>query len=713
MKTVIIAEKPDQAKKYGASLGTVKQKQGYLEVNTNVFPGETYITWCIGHLVELSPMNKYDEKYKKWNLSDLPFLPASFKYEPKYSTRSQFNIIKELLKNLSSTDQIVIATDPDREGEAIAYYVLNQLRVKNIPIKRLWANTQEPGELKKFFQNLKDGRETYKYYIEAEARGQSDYLVGMNFTRMVTVLLQNKGIRTDGAFSVGRVQTPTLFMVYNREKEIENFKEKIYFDLVAEGSKDAIDYTLKSDIRLDDKNELEQYINQNQLKDAPGIVKSVRTEAKSKKAPKLFKLGGIQKLGNNRWGYSLDETLKHVQSLYDKGFLSYPRTDSNLITTAEFTYLKERVEDYKRLLNLDFEVVYSEPRKTYVDDAKVLEHYAVIPTKTIPSKDQYDKFSQDEKNIYDAVVKQTMAMFADDYKYNQTKVEVMVNEVPFKVTGNTPIHQGWKNLASDETEKDEQQSTLPQFTEDEELTLNIYGKEGKTKPPAYLTEASLGGEGGLMENCGKTVDNDEMKEYLSSGIGTPATRGAIVKNIIDKGYMKVEKKKLRTTDKGKILCQALEGSLISSAEMTGEWEEKLSNISRGTETKDSFINGIGEYIKLFFGDLPNLINQNVKSETVSGINKEEGMGLCPKCKKHQVKHIKTSKYDFYACADRDCGFSINGSMAGKKLTETNIKQLLSKKRTGIIKGFTGRKGKFDTSLILKDDYSVGFDFSRK
>ncbi|WJP96744.1 type IA DNA topoisomerase [Macrococcus bovicus] len=713
MKTVIIAEKPDQAKKYGASLGTVKQKQGYLEVNTNVFPGETYITWCIGHLVELSPMNKYDEKYKKWNLSDLPFLPASFKYEPKYSTRSQFNIIKELLKNLSSTDQIVIATDPDREGEAIAYYVLNQLRVKNIPIKRLWANTQEPGELKKFFQNLKDGRETYKYYIEAEARGQSDYLVGMNFTRMVTVLLQNKGIRTDGAFSVGRVQTPTLFMVYNREKEIENFKEKIYFDLVAEGSKDAIDYTLKSDIRLDDKNELEQYINQNQLKDAPGIVKSVRTEAKSKKAPKLFKLGGIQKLGNNRWGYSLDETLKHVQSLYDKGFLSYPRTDSNLITTAEFTYLKERVEDYKRLLNLDFEVVYSEPRKTYVDDAKVLEHYAVIPTKTIPSKDQYDKFSQDEKNIYDAVVKQTMAMFADDYKYNQTKVEVMVNEVPFKVTGNTPIHQGWKNLASDETEKDEQQSTLPQFTEDEELTLNIYGKEGKTKPPAYLTEASLGGEGGLMENCGKTVDNDEMKEYLSSGIGTPATRGAIVKNIIDKGYMKVEKKKLRTTDKGKILCQALEGSLISSAEMTGEWEEKLSNISRGTETKDSFINGIGEYIKLFFGDLPNLINQNVKSETVSGINKEEGMGLCPKCKKHQVKHIKTSKYDFYACADRGCGFSINGSMAGKKLTETNIKQLLSKKRTGIIKGFTGRKGKFDTSLILKDDYSVGFDFSRK
>lgn len=713
MKTVIIAEKPDQAKKYGASLGTVKQKQGYLEVNTNVFPGETYITWCIGHLVELSPMNKYDEKYKKWNLSDLPFLPASFKYEPKYSTRSQFNIIKELLKNLSSTDQIVIATDPDREGEAIAYYVLNQLRVKNIPIKRLWANTQEPGELKKFFQNLKHGRETYKYYIEAEARGQSDYLVGMNFTRMVTVLLQNKGIRTDGAFSVGRVQTPTLFMVYNREKEIENFKEKIYFDLVAEGNQDTISYTLKSDIRLDDKNELEQYINQNQLKDAPGIVKSVRTEAKSKKAPKLFKLGGIQKLGNNRWGYSLDETLKHVQSLYDKGFLSYPRTDSNLITTAEFTYLKERVEDYKRLLNLDFEVVYSEPRKTYVDDAKVLEHYAVIPTKTIPSKDQYDKFSQDEKNIYDAVVKQTMAMFADDYKYNQTKVEVMVNEVPFKVTGNTPTHQGWKNLASDETEKDEQQSTLPQFTEGEELILNIYGKEGKTKPPAYLTEASLGGEGGLMENCGKTVDNDEMKEYLSSGIGTPATRGAIVKNIIDKGYMKVEKKKLRTTDKGKILCQALEGSLISSAEMTGEWEEKLSNISKGTETKENFIDGIGEYIKVFFGDLPNLINQNVKSETVSGINKEEGMGLCPKCKKHQVKHIKTSKYDFYACADRSCGFSINGSMAGKKLTETNIKQLLSKKGIGVIKGFTGKKGKFDAPLILKDDNTVGFGYSKK
>jgi len=711
MKTIIIAEKPDQARKYAQALGQGKSKQGYIEVETDVFPGEVKITWCIGHLVQLSEPSKYDDKYKKWELKDLPFLPQHYKYEVNSSVRSQFNAIKELLKNLSPQDQIVIATDPDREGEAIAYYVLNQLKVRDVKIKRLWANTQEPGELKKFFRNLRNASETYNYYVEAESRGISDYLVGMNFTRMVTILLQNKGIRTQGAFSVGRVQTPTLFMVYNREKEIENFKEKIFFDLVADGEKDSRPYQLKSKIKLDSQAELQQYITDHGLEGVPGNVKEVKIEDKAKKAPKLFKLGGIQKVGNNKWGYSLDTTLKHVQSLYDKGFLSYPRTDSNLITTSEFEYLRNNVENYKSLLNLEFNVAYTEPRKTYVDNDKVLEHYAIIPTKTIPTSEQYSKLSQDEKNIYEAVVKQTMAIFADDYTYKQTKVTVDVRDVEFFVTGNTPVNSGWKNLSNEEEEKEE--SLLPTFIQGEELLLRIYGKEGKTKPPAYLTEASLGGEGGLMETCGKKVEDEEMREYLSAGIGTPATRGAIVKNLIDKDYLTVDKKKLRTTSKGRILCEALEGSLISSAEMTGEWEEKLSAISRGEVQKNEFIKGISEYIQVFYKDLPGLINTNVKSENIAQVTQDSTLGLCPKCEKHHVKHIKTAKYDFYACEDRTCGFSINGSIAGKKLSETNIKQLLSKKQTGVIKGFTGKKGKFDASLILKDDNSVDFDFSRK
>ncbi|QYA46027.1 topoisomerase C-terminal repeat-containing protein (plasmid) [Macrococcoides bohemicum] len=704
MKTVIIAEKPDQAKKYGVALGNFNRKSGYLEGKSDIFPGEVFITWCVGHLVELAPMNKYDEKYSKWKLEDLPFLPKQFKYQSKYSVKDQFNAMKNLLKSLSVNDQIIIATDPDREGEAIAYYVLNLLGIKNVAIKRLWANTQEPNELKNFFRKLKDGKETYKYYVETETRGKSDYLVGMNFTRMATILLQNKGIRTDGAFSVGRVQTPTLFMVYNREKEIENFKEKIYFDLIAEGEKDRIKYTLKSDIRLDTNTELQQYINDNGLNSANGTVENVTVTAKSTKAPKLFKLGGIQKVGNNKWGYSLDQTLSYVQSLYDKGYLSYPRTDSNLITTAEFDYLKNNIDNYKSLLNMDFEVKYTEPRKTYVDNDKVLEHYAIIPTKTIPTADQYNSFTKDEKNIYDAVVKQTMAIFADDYHYEQTKVDVLVSNTKFKVSGNTPKVLGWKNLSNEE-EKEVQQ-TLPIFTKGEYLELNITGKEGKTKPPSYLTEASLGGEGGLMETCGKTLENDEMKEYLSSGIGTPATRGAIVKNIIDKGYIKVENKKLKVTDKGKILCETLGGSLISRAEMTGEWEERLSMISKGQETQNNFISGIEEFITLFYKELPVLISNNVKGESITNMNKTEYIGKCPKCKSNHVKHIKTPKYDFYACEDRSCGFTLNSVVFGKKLTEKQVEKLLINGTTGILKGLKGSKKSFDAEIIINDEYKL-------
>lgn len=711
MKTVIIAEKPDQAKKYGAALGSFSRKTGYLEGKTDVFPGEVYITWCIGHLVELAPMKEYDEKYAKWNLEDLPFLPKQFKYQSKYSVKDQFNSMKKLLKALTNSDQIVIATDPDREGEAIAYYVLNLLGIKDIPIKRLWANTQEPTELKNFFRKLKDGKETYRYYVEAEARGKSDYLVGMNLTRLITLLLQNKGVRTDGAFSVGRVQTPTLFMVYNREKEIENFKEKIYFDLVADGKKDSIKYQLKSDVRLDSNNEINEYINNNGLSDIPGEVKSITVTPKTTKAPKLFKLGGIQKVGNNKWGYSLDQTLSYVQSLYDKGFLSYPRTDSSLITTAEFEYLKNHLEDYKSLLNLTFDVKYTEPRKTYVDNDKVLEHYAIVPTKTIPSQQQYDDLSVQEKNIYDAVVKQTLAIFADDYHYEQTKVEIVVNDVIFKTSGNTPKIQGWKNLSNDTEE--EKTTTLPSFEEGEQVELSIYGKEGRTKPPSYLTEATLGGEGGLMETCGKTIEDEELRESLSAGIGTPATRSAIVKNIIDKGYITVDKKKLRTTEKGRLLCSALEGSLISSAEMTGKWEEKLKFISDGKETQQNFIEGIEIFIQQLFKDIPAMVNENVKTSTLESVKQSEGkgLGICPKCNKGYIKHIKTNKYDFYACSEK-CGFTINSVIASKKLSESNIKQLINKGKTTKIKGFKGKKGIFDTELMLDKDYKTVFNFNK-
>ena len=717
MTILIIAEKPNQVKKYVEALGnSFNNKDGYIELESELFDKKVIVTWCVGHLIQLAHMEDYDSNLKQWSKDTLPFIPEDFIFKVSDYGSKQFKIIKELCENLNSDSEIIIATDPDREGEAIARYVLNKIPcTKNLKLKRLWANTQEPEGLKLAFKNLKDADDTYRFYLEAEARSIADWLVGMNFTRYVTLEMKQLGI-DEGVFSVGRVQTPTLYMVYKRNNEIKNFESKTYYEMVAK-DKENENAVFKSEHKFDSIDEFEQFLNENNLNcECEGEIKEISISEKRKVAPNLFKLGGIQKVANQKWGYTLDKTLSIVQSLYDKGYLSYPRTDCSLITHSEFEYLKDNFSSYCKLLNIEIEQKNIEPRTQYVNDSKVLEHYAIIPTKQIPENDVYNNFSDDEKKIYDEVVKRTLSMFMEDYIYSETKIVLCIENVEFKLTGNVAKEQGWKLLDSEN--KNSKEKLLPNYKENEKLSLNLVPKELNTKPPKYLTEATLGGEGGLMENCSKFIENEELKGNLKEvhGIGTPATRSSIVKSLIDRGYLETKKKHLMITPKGTLLCSALENTNLVSVEMTANWESTLKDISeKGHRIRQNeFIDSIKQYIKQMINSDNKLLKLESNDKNIEKAIEQSTICNCPKCSNGRIKKLLSkNKKLFYACSNKDCDFIIFGMISNKNITPQIVKEIIEKGKTKTIKGFTSKAGKKFNAKLKLTEKGVEFDFNKK
>ncbi|POA06090.1 type IA DNA topoisomerase [Staphylococcus caprae] len=716
MTILVLAEKPNQGKKYAEALEVNDTKETYIEGYSPVLQDKTIVTWAKGHLVALCDFKEYDSKYEKWNLQDYPFIPSKMKRKILPYTSRQFYAIKELIEtNLNNmNDSIIIATDPEREGENIAYSILNfipHVKNNNLTIQRLWANTQEPQELKKYFKNLKSSGETYPLFLEADARSIADNLIGFNFTVQLTLLLRKKNI--DGLYTVGRVQTPTLFMVYEREKAIQSFKKEKYYTLTAYDEINKVSFSDKSKRKFTSKEEAILFLEQHSIQTnepQPGIIEDISSEVKYKSAPSLLKLGGIQKLANRKWGYSLKRTLAIVQSLYDKGYVSYPRTDCTYITHAEFEYLNEDLSEYQKILDMDFNPVHREPRNKYVNDEKVLEHYAIIVTKLRPTPQTFSEFSIEQQNIYRAILEHSLAMFADDYKYNQTYVNLKVNDLLFTTSGQTIIENGWKDVISDNQKENQ---VLPQYEVNsifnEENPLYIYINEKETQPPKRLTEASLGGEGGLMEKCGKMVDDENKKEHLSDGIGTPATRSQIVSSLIEKDYISVNKNKLYMTDKGNILCKALDNTAISSVEMTADWESYLKSISEKEGTREEFVEKTKNFILRFSEELPSYINNNISSEDLKKVNHD--LGTCPVCGTHQIvkRKMKNGK-TFYPCQSHSCDFVIWGEIAKRKISEQEVKELITNKKTSLLKGFKSKKGKsFDAFLKVEED-KVAFEF---
>lgn len=688
MKTVILAEKPDQGKKYANALGDFKRGKGYFEVTTNIIQGEVIVTWGVGHLVGLSSMDKYGEQYKKWNMDNLPFQPEKMIYEVKSSTKEQFNNVKT---QLEKADLIIVATDPDREGENIAYSIFSKCskKVWNTPKKRLWINSMVDKEIQRGFQNLKDSKKTYNYYIEAQTRQISDYLVGMNFTQYFTLAARSKGL--EGVYSLGRVQTPCNSLVVQNDLAIKNFKEETFYKLFGNVTKDNKYVKFTNDTKYKTKDELIEIINKYKLdKPLNTCISSVKKETKAKKAPKLFNLGGIQSYANKKWKYSLDKSLKIIQTLYQEGYLSYPRTDCDLITTNEFEYLKSHLEDYKQVIGVSFKNGNMVPRKEYVNNDKVLEHYAIIPTEKIAN---LSVLTEEQRNIYQAVVRNTILMFAEDYTYESTAIKINVNGMEFTAKGNVVKNPGWTDIETlevDEKDKEEMVS-LPSFTEGEKVLFIPKTEEGKTKPPARLTEASLGGKGGLMDKL---------------GLGTPATRSSIIKILIDRQYIRVEKTKLYPTEKGILLYDLTKNILLGSPEMTAKWEESLKKIGTGTGTQKAFLNNINKFIS---ATLNQLKKSDISTDKIEQVKNSDKYEIGNYLVKEESKVFKCSYKD-----NPNEQFVIFRNVLGKNLTLNQVKSLLQKGKTSLIKGFTSNKTgkKFDAFLIFQDE-KVKFEFPTK
>ncbi|MFS0644382.1 DNA topoisomerase 3 [Siminovitchia sp. 179-K 8D1 HS] len=607
MSIVILAEKPSQGRAYAEAFNHTNKKGGYIEVNDRrFFNQKALITWGFGHLVELVEPQDYKEEWKKWSLKTLPVFPDQFRFQVAKDKRKQFNLVKNLLQ---SATEIIVATDCDREGENIARSIIQLAGAANKPTKRLWINSLETDEIQKGFRRLREGNHYIPLYREAQTRQFSDWLVGMNASRLYTLLLQQKGLR--GPFSVGRVQTPTLYLIYKRQKEIENFKPEPFYEWIGDTTVKNGHFEAIHRKRFPSEQEAKNVLKEHGVAEGEnkGVIQRIEKVQKRTKSPKLHSLSSLQSKANKLWKYSPSEVLKIAQGLYEKKLISYPRTDTHFITENEFAYLKERLSDYQNAAGITLEVAYPNAQKRFVDGSKVQEHYAIIPTKQPVN---IHSLSDKERTIYREVILTTLAMFAPDYEYEETKVVVNVNGFLFEKTGKTERKKGWKAIFAKEESKTPQikgeEAPLPIMTEGEACTVAVKMKEGMTKPPKPFTEGRLIQ---VMKKAGKDIEDEEAREMLNrtEGIGTEATRAAIIETLKHQKYIEVKKNIVHITEKGKTLCRAVEGTLLSSPEMTGKWERYLFKIGNGQGSQDIFIQRIEKFILSLMENAPRHVIQ--------------------------------------------------------------------------------------------------------
>lgn len=704
MSVVIFAEKPSQAKAYAEAFNIKGRTKTHIEINScSTFENGAIITWGIGHLVELKMPGEYKDEWKKWKLSNLPIFPERYEFKVSEDKKQQFYAVKELFNN---ANLIVNATDIDREGSNIFYSTLLMTGAKNKKIKRLWINSLEVDEIRKGFNNLKDNKNDLLMYHEAKARQIGDWLVGMNLSPLYSLILQKKGFR--GSLSIGRVQTPTVYMIYQRQKEIKNFVSKPFYEIHGMFYTEKGAYKGKANIKCNTKDEIEKIYQKHELKKQDqGYVQSIEKKERKKRPPKLHSLSTLQTKANKIWKYSPSSVLKTVQKLYEKKLITYPRTDCNYITDNEFGYLIQNVEQYKKIIKADFKVSNTEPDKRYVDNKKVEEHYALIPTKTIPDKKTLNSLSVEEKNIYYEILRTSLAMFHSDYIYEQTIIITNVKNLEFKTTGNVEINKGWKELFSETTKKEEEQEiNLPNLNEGENVKAEMETKKGMTTPPKPYTEGQLIN---LMKTAGKLAENETDIEILKEieGIGTEATRASIIERIKEQKYIEIKKNIVHVTKKGEILCRSVEGTLLSSPSMTAKWEEYLRKIGRGTGRQQAFINNTIKFIEKMIDEVPK--NDNEKIDVlIKKTNEVNGICKCPSCNGQIVDRNK-----FYGCTGYSdgCKISFPKKIADKNMTKNIIKTLCTKRETGKLKGFKSKKGNsFDSKLKLNDEYRIEFIF---
>lgn len=559
---LVIAEKPSVALTLAKVIGANTKKDGYCEGNGYV------VSWCVGHLIQMSNPDKIDEKWKTWSLKNMPIIPEEYKYEITKATKKQYTILKKLLDS-DRVDTVVNACDAGREGELIFRLVYNQAKCKK-KIQRLWISSMENKAIEDGFKNLKDGKDYENLYKSASARAIADWLVGMNLSRLYSCLY-------DQTYSVGRVQTPTLYLIAKRDSEISTFKKQKYYtvDIASDNLK------LVSE-RIDDlsvaNSLLENIKSEYSNKDIE--LTSVENKETSIKPEKPYDLTTLQREANKYFGYSANDTLNTTQSLYEKKLVTYPRTDSRYLTNDMTETIKELLQG----LENDY-VVNEDNFNSIFDSSKVTDHYAIIPTLTGIAK--ADGLSDKEYNVYNLIKNKLLASCSDNLIESNTNVSIIYQEHNFSAKGKSVIKQGFTKYLQ-EYIKNKGDSRLPNLNQGDSIMLKSFELSEKyTKPQSHYNENTLLK---AMETAG--VDAlDKNIEVERKGLGTPATRASIIESLIRKELIERDKKNLLITDKGNRLVAVVEDK-FKSADTTSEWEMKLSKISSGEVDADDFIKEI-------------------------------------------------------------------------------------------------------------------------
>lgn len=637
--SLVLAEKPSVGREIAKVLGCQKKGNG-------CFIGQKYIvTWALGHLVTLADPEAYDGKYKTWRAEDLPMLPNPMNLVVIRETSKQFAAVKSLMK-LPEVDELIIATDAGREGELVARWIIQKAGWRK-PIKRLWISSQTDRAIRDGFNNLRPGREYERLFASAESRAEADWLVGLNITRALTC-------KFNAQLSAGRVQTPTLAMVVEREQAIKKFVPKDYWTVQAStGSFDLRWHDAKTgQPRIQDKGRAEALVAK--LSGQNGRIIELTKELKRELPPLAYDLTELQRDANRKYGLSAKTTSNVMQRLYEQHKLvTYPRTDSRYLSEDLLPSIPERLksvavgpyaEAAKALLRSK-----PMPGKRLFDNSKVTDHHAIIPTEEPVF---LARLSPEEFKVYDLIVKRFLAVLSPAFEYQQTKVVAEVAGERLTAQGRVETSKGWRRVYDqvdkpthdgDETETEQ---TLPELQKGETVALKaVKAIPGKTKPPARFTEATLLS---AMEHPGKWIDDEELREVIegTSGLGTPATRAEIIEKLFSSFYMERNGKEIVPTSKGVQLINLVPPEL-KSAELTAQWEQQLTEISKGRLQRAQFIKGIREYaaqlVRAVLGSSQTFRHDNITRTK------------CPECGKYLLE-VKGKRGKMMVCQDRECGY---------------------------------------------------------
>ena len=680
---LVIAEKPSVARDIASVLGATQKRNGYLE-------GNGYqVTWCIGHLVQLANPEEYDETLRRWKMDTLPIMPAQFRYEIVSSTKSQFQIVQQLI---SRSEEIICATDAGREGQLIFEYVLRLSKPpENCVIRRLWISSMTDDAIRDGFASLKDNGQYQRLYQSAKCRSEADWLVGINFTRLFTIRYGTK-------LTVGRVQTPTLALIVERQQAIDNFQAAPYYQLQGHfGSIRALWHRGNVN-RLEQKEDAVKL--QKELTGMDGTVTKLDTSRKNEDRPLLFDLTELQREANRRFGYTAQETLSIAQSLYEKHkFITYPRTDSRYLTTdmkPQIPQLLKKIASvYPESVPFIQQIAAKKLLldKRIINDAKVSDHHAIIVTNNIHQY-QPQKLTLRENNVLKLIMIRMIVALSGKKVFDETKLEITMDNQKdiFKATGRIIIDEGWTLVertlsakpaaAQDETKNDEKddkeddQQILTGIALNQRVHLDkIDIQEKKTTPPKPYTEATLLT---AMEKASREIDDKSLKESMKGkGLGTPATRAGIIEKLITVGYVERRKKNLHPTQQGIMFIQLVPES-IRQVEMTAQWELQLQEICDGKGNPEQFMKEIRQYVT-------QTVAENSSMEQVQAVSRKGTLrrvvGKCPKCGQNVIESDKSFYCDGFRM-EHKCNFSLwkNNKYLearGVTLTADMAEQLLS------------------------------------